>query len=426
MVVFGLLALVGLIVFATSSSLSNGSSKIGTVTIWGTLPAAAITQELGTLTSSDKSYAKVTYVQEPADSFDVQLANAIASGNGPDMVIVSQEQLLTEQNEINLIPFSSIPERTFVDTYLPEDQLYLASTGTYGIPYVLDPLVLYYNQTLLNQAGIATPPASWEAMTGMAPVLTHGTPAGLSQGAIAFGTYGNIENARAIISLLFLQAGSTITQASQTGIRSTLQQSQSATLTGVSPVAAALNFYTQFSDPSRTVYSWNASFGSARQAFLSGNLAFYVGFASEEPQLKAANPNLSFDMAPIPQPQTSPTKIDYGLAYAFVIPKASRNPGGALLVANALNDVKFLPIAAEGLSMAPANRTILTPSASDLYSPVYYPLALIATGWLSPAPQTTDTIFGAMITSITSGAHTAGDAIGLADQALDAALPSSQ
>jgi multiple sugar transport system substrate-binding protein len=422
---FGIAALIGLLVFATTSG-SNSTAKIGSVVIWGTLPKDAITQELNTLTSADRSYGKVSYVQKQPDTFDSDLANAIASGNGPDMILITQEQLLAEQSKISLIPFSSISQRMFLNTYLPEDQLYLTSTGTYGIPYVLDPLVLYYNQTLLSQAGIANVPASWEAVTGVAPSLTHSTlTQPLAQSSIAFGTYSNIENARAIISLLLIQAGSSITQTSNLGIRSTLAQTNSS-LTGIPPLEAALNFYTQFADPSRTVYSWNSSFSSARQAFISGSLAMYIGYASEEPALKAANPNLSFDMAPIPQPQTAATKSDYGLAYAFALPKASRNASGAYLTALALSDPKYLPTTAQALSMAPANRSLLTPSASDQYAPVFYPEALISAGWLSPAPATTDSIFSVMISNITTGRYLAGPALSASNQALDAALPSSQ
>jgi ABC-type glycerol-3-phosphate transport system substrate-binding protein len=151
-----------------------------------------------------------------------------------------------------------------------------------------------------------------------------------------------------------------------------------------------------------------------------------VGFASEEPTLKAANPNLSFDMAPIPQPQTSATKIDYGLAYAFAIPKASANSSGAFKVATALIDAKYLPAVASTLSMAPANRSLLNYSATDQFAPIYYPEALVATGWLSPAPATTDSIFSAMISNIATGRFQANTALSTAAQALDAALPSSQ
>jgi ABC-type glycerol-3-phosphate transport system substrate-binding protein len=427
MIVFALLALTGLYVFANFTGFGGGGPKIGALVIWGTLPQSAMTQELAAITTANKNFSKVTYVQEQAATFDGDLANAIASGDGPDLILISQDQLLAEEGKINVIPFSSISQRTFLNTYLPEDQLYLTANGTYGIPFTLDPLVLYYNQTMLSQAGIAQPPSSWEAVTGLAPSLTLKNASNvITQSAVALGTYANIENARAIISLLLLQSGSTITQSSNLGIRSTLAQGASSSNTGISPAAAALGFYTQFADPTRTVYSWNASIPSARQAFVAGDLAFYVGFASEEPLLKASNPNLSFDMAPIPQPQTSAAKADYGLAYAFAIPKASKNQTGAYLVASALASAAQLPAVSQALSMAPANRTLLSSiSPSDAYAPVYYPEALIASGWLSPAPSVTDTIFSAMITSVNSGGLTAVNAIDAADQALDSVLPSS-
>ncbi len=425
MTVFGLLALTGLYVFANYTGFSGGGNKVGSVMIWGTLPGTPINAELGTLSSTDKTYSKVTYVQKPAATFDNDLANAIASGTGPDMILISQEQLVSEESKINIIPFSSIPQRVFTSTYLPEDQIYLTSTGTYGIPYTLDPLVLYYNTSLLSQAGIASPPASWEAVTGLVPLLTkQGTALAFAQNAIALGTYDNIENARGILSLLFLQAGTAITQISSAGIRSALgsQAGSSTTLPGVS----ALSFYTQFANPSRTVYSWNEAASSARQAFLSGSLAMYVGYASELPLLKAANPNLPFDMAQIPQLQSSAAKTDYALAYAFAIPKASKNPSGAFLSATALGSNRLLPQAAAALSMAPAQRALLLTSPADPFSPVYYPEALISVGWLSPAPATIDTIFSAIITNITSGRLQVQDALSTADQALNAALPSSQ
>ncbi len=286
-------------------------------------------------------------------------------------------------------------------------------------------MVLYYNSSLLSQGGVAVPPRSWEAVTGLAPTLTKLTSAhAIAQSVIAFGTYSNVENARAILSLLFLQAGSPITQASNVGIRSVLAQGGAAG--AISPAVSALNFFTQFSDTTLSLYSWNASFSSARQAFLAGTLAFYPGFASEEPQIKAANPNLNFDMAQIPQPQTSTTNTDYGLAYAFAIPKASHNPNGAYLAATTLAGKDQLGAVSQALSMAPGSRNLLVASPTDLYAPVFYPQALIASGWLSPSASVTDSIFSAMISNITSGRYQTQDALSQADQALDAALPSTQ
>lgn len=427
LVVFAVMAFVGLFLFANYTGIKGGAKQIGTVVIWGTLPQAAVTDELNKISLANKSYNGVSYVQKQTDTFDTDLANAIASQNGPDMILISQEQLVTEESKLNLIPFSNtLPKRNFQDTtYLPEFLLFANANGTYGIPFVLDPMVLYYNKTILTNSGVTTPPTSWEAVVGLAPVLSKFDQAqNIAQSTVAFGTYGNVTNARGILSLLFLQTGNHITGFSSDGIlRSALATNASQqTSTGGSPAEAVLNFYSQFSDPSRTVYSWNSTIVSDRQAFLAGNLVFYPGFASEVSSLKAGNPNLNFDMMAIPQPQTSASRSDYGLAYAFAIPKASKNANGAYAAALALTDKSFVPSAAQELSMAPALGALLVSSPTDIYSPVYYPMALIAQGWLSPAPAAVDTIFSAMITNVTSGRLQPAMALSTAAQALDAAL----
>jgi hypothetical protein len=269
---------------------------------------------------------------------------------------------------------------------------------------------------------VATPPATWEAVTGLAPRLTQKTGGQIFKSGIALGSYANIPNAGAVISLLLFQAGSPITTLSNGVVRSALTQSTSADSAGISPAESAISFYTQFADPAKTVYSWNGSLNDARQAFTAGDVALYFGFASEEPFLAAANPNLDFDMAAVPQPATSQARMTYGRAYAFAVPKASRNASGAISVARALTAADIATSAARSLSMAPAQRALLTPQANDRFPAVFYPEALVAKGWLSPLPATTDAIFAAMIGNISSGRTNVQDALEKADQALDSSL----
>ena len=170
------------------------------------------------------------------------------------------------------------------------------------------------------------------------------------------------------------------------------------------------------------MYTWNRSFSSARQAFVAGQLMFDPGFASELPTLRASNPNLDIDMTAMPQPQTASLRTTFARAYAFVVPRASANAEGAQLVAQALTDAGRVGAAAQMLSMAPAQRALLTPLETDRYQPIYFREALTAKGWLSPAPLTTDQIFSTMVQNITSGRVNVGQALQLADQALDAAI----
>ncbi|MBU2220730.1 extracellular solute-binding protein [Patescibacteria group bacterium] len=422
MAVFGLIALLGLFLFANFQGFSNGVKPLGTVTIWGTLPAEAMTLSINTLKQTNPEFGGITYVSRSADTFNADLAEAIASGQGPDLIVISQEDLLATKNKISLIPSSSISERTFRDSYLPVSELYLTEGGTYGIPFVVDPMMLYYNRPVLASAGAARPPSTWEAVTGLAAGINRLTDAQtISRSIIAIGTYENVDHARGIISLLFLQSGYTISEQTPTGIRSNLARTSTQTF-GSSPAESALNFYTEFANPGKTVYSWNRSLPKSRDSFIAGDLGLYLGYASERAALAEANPNLDFDMAAVPSPATLATRMTYGKAYAFAIPKSSRNASGAFRAAMGLTNKDALPMIAHALGMAPAQRALLAPRSGDLYEPVYFPEALIARGWLSPEPTSLDRIFGTMVGNVISGRESVRDALYTADQSLTAAL----
>lgn len=415
--VFGVSALVGLFIFANFQGFGGSRDQVGSVVIWGTLPTETMEKGLQELTDLNKDYGKIAYVERSPATFSSDLANALASGVGPDLIIISQEMLQSERAKLSLIPFSSIPQRTFLDSFLPIFEVYLTPTGTYGIPFVADPLVLYYNRPMLASAGVVSAPTTWEAVTGLAPAITKRTDAGaVTRSLIALGEYGNVRNARAILSTLLLQAGSPITRVTEQGVRSTLAD-ESGTY-GTTPAQSAVNFYAQFADPAKTTYSWNRSLPDSRTMFTTGDLALYPGFASERAFLSEANPNLDFDMAPIPAPGTLENRVTYGLAYAFAFPKAAGNAAGAYLAALALADVDISNSVAQEVGMAPARRSLLRAPSDEKYSQIFYQEALISRGWLSPAPLTTDGIFSAMIGDITTGKRSVEQAVNVASQAL--------
>ena len=416
--IFGFLALLGLVLFASFQGFGRTDEQIGTVVIWGTLPERQVSPALEQLKGLHKEFAKVSYVERSDATLDTDIANAIASGTGPDLVLMSQEHLAAESGRLTLLPFSSMSERAYRDRYLPIFDLYLAEEGFYGVPLLVDPLVLYYNKSVLSSSGIVQPPSTWEAVTGLTPLLSRITDAQtIERSAIGMGAYENITNAHAILSLIFFQAGQSIVESG----RATLSTGGTATL-GVSGTESALNFYTEFANPGKTVYTWNRSLPTSRLMFSTGDLVFYLGFASERGTIAATNPNLDYDMAAAPQPATAPSRVTYGRAYALVVPKASRNPSGAYETALALAESDVLPTLARSAGMAPAARTLLMPSNEDLYEPVYYPQALIAKGWLSPPPSTLDAIFAAMIGNVNSGRMNVEEALDTADQALTQAL----
>ncbi len=420
MAVFGVVALLGIALFASFQGFNTGVAQVGTVTIWGTLPQGEMQAGLSAYKQQHQEYSNVSYVQRPQETFNADLAEAIASGRGPDLIIISQEDLAGAESKLGLVSSKTLSERDFRDRFLPIGELFLTSGGAYGVPFVIDPLMLYYNRPILASAGATTPPSTWEAVTGLAGVVNRQTDAQLvSRSLIALGTFENIDNARAIISLLFLQAGEQIASRTQNGLESNLNGLQNSDY-GSRPAESALNFYTEFANPSKTVYSWNRSLPKSRESFVAGDLALYLGYASERKGIERANPNLDFDMAPTPAPATSATRVTYGKAYAFAVPRASKNLEGAAQVALTLSEASTVPIFARALGMAPASRAALAPSADDLYEPVFYPEALVSRGWISPAPADIDRIFATMVSNVASGRETVNGAISTAARSITA------
>jgi maltose-binding protein MalE len=418
---FGVGALIGLFVFATYSNTSK-TDTVGPVLIWGTLPDTALQSVVTAGAQTDPALKSVSYVQKDPATLNTDLATAIATGNAPDLILASQEELYGLSKFIAPIPLSRISSKDFSNTFVEEGELFSAPNGAgyFGIPLLIDPLVLYSNRAILSSSGIPRPPATWEALTGLVPKVAVLTPSRqISRGLIALGTYENVHNARAILSSLFLQTGVPISGYAASGI---LTADFGVNTNGVSPGQAVLGFYTQFTDPSKVSYTWNVSLPDSKQAFLAGDLALYIGYASEARFFTAANPNLDFAVTPLPQPATATTKSAYGLLYALMIPRGARNPAGGYQVAATLTNPGEQATAVSATGLAPATLNMLAQAPTDPVTAVAYDEALYAKGWLSPAPATTDGIFSAMIGNVISGRSTLEAALASGERSLGAYL----
>lgn len=419
--VFALAALIGLFVFATHTD-TTSSNTIGEVVIWGTLPKEGIQSALTQAGQTNTSLNTVSYIQKDGATLTADLATAIATGNAPDLILASQEQLHALTRFLMPIPFATLPIRTFTETFIEEGNLFIASGGAgyYGIPFLVDPLVLFYNRSLLSSNGIAKPPATWEALVGLVPKVAEFTPSRqVTRGLIALGTYDNVTDARGILSTLFLQTGTPISGYSANGMLSAALRSASG---DTSAGEAALGFYTQFTDPSKVSYTWNASLKDSVQTFLAGDLALYLGYVSEARFLTSANPNLDFAVAPIPQPATASAKRTYGLVYSFMIPRGAKNSAGGYQAAALLTGSAVQIIAAEATGLAPATLTQLATVPADPVAAVAYAEALYAAGWLSPAPADTNRVFSGMIADVISGRSSLETALASAERAMTALL----
>ncbi len=418
--VFVLAALLGLYAFATYQGSVSSADEVGKVVVWGTLPGTDLTTALNAISRIDASFKTVSYVEKNSATLPAEIATAIATGAPPDLILASQEEMHSLRKFIATISSKTVSPSTFTNGFIDESSLLMVPDGSgyYGVPFLVDPLVLFWNDDILASNGIAKPPATWEALVGLVPTLAILTPTKqITRGLIALGTYNNVHNARGILSALFLQTRIPIsTRGSGDIYRAELSSALGGG--GSSAGEAVVGFYTQFADPSKVSYTWNNSLPDSRQSFQTGDLALYLGYVSEARTLTALNPNLNFKVAPLPQPATASEKTTYGRLYSLMLPRGARNASGAFKIATLLTKSAEQKIMSEVTGLAPVSRTSLATPPADAVAAVAYSSALYSRGWLSPAAGGVDAVWSSMITDVITGRQSAGAALTKAAGAL--------
>lgn len=373
--------------------------QVGEVTIWGTLPSGSIKTLLTELSEGSDSYLGVTYQYFEPDEFDGKLLSALADGTGPDLVLLSHEKLAEMRKRIQPVSYESFPLRDFKNSYIDGAEIFALSDGLYGYPIVVDPLMMYWNRDLLSTEGYLAAPKSWESLVNVyfSELIERDFNRTISRSVVAMGEYGNVRNAFGIISALLMQQGTLgVLESGEGEYRISLNTSNSDT----EPLTTTADFYTRFSKPSNSLYSWNRAFEEDLKQFISQNLVFYFGYGSEAKQIERLNPNLNFDIAEIPQGETATLRRTYGRFYALSALKSSDNKVGAsavmLTLANAANTQKI----ATATGMAPVYRSLVSQGSNDTYGRVIYQSAAISYGWLNPDLHATNQYFETMMRDI--------------------------
>ncbi|HSE56742.1 MAG TPA: extracellular solute-binding protein [Candidatus Paceibacterota bacterium] len=410
------------LVFSGIIKIGRGSTQTasGDVLVWGTYSETAMTAYLSDFSRRDKEY-NISYVQIAPENFDQAFIEALASGVGPDIILVGNDSFLRHQDKLFIIPYTSYPERTFRDTYLDGSYLYLTRAGIIGVPVTVDPLVLYYNKNLLARDGIITPPSTWEDLARMSPLIVgKSKQGGLETTTIALGEYANIPHFKHILSALFLQAGNGIVAEDRlsNGYASVLQN----TAPNGGTAADALRFYLSFANPVNELYTWNRSLPSARDAFIGGTSAFYIGSASELFDIQSQNPNLNFDVALLPQPETNEQAVTYGTFTAASVVKSTKNFSAAYAALLEFGSDTFATFMSKTLSVPPAHRALLLDRPQSPYLNVFFSTAAVTFSWPDPDIAKTDQAFRDMIRNVSSGRTTPEEAVSEASKALQSAI----
>lgn len=373
----------------------------GEVTIWGTIPSSMM-QSLITGTLRNVKSVSIKYVEKSEAVFDRDFIEALASGIGPDIILIPQNEILKKLNKLTPISYQTFPERDFKNTFLEEGEMFLRPTGIVALPFIIDPIAMYWNRDIFTNALLVAPPSTWSEFYDLVPKITVRDRSGnITRSLVAFGEYRNVSNAKEIVSLMMMQAGSPIVLNQNGALSAALVTASEGNIEN--PVVTAIRFFTEFSRADKTSYSWNRSLPLSRASFESGDLALYFGYASEYQSILKKNPHLNFDVAMVPQAKDAPTKLTFGKMHGLAIVRASKNPQGALYTARLLSSREVVAGMSAISGLPPVRKDLFAGRPTGAEQAVFYNSALIARAWQDPSSAETNTLFMAMIEDITSG-----------------------
>jgi multiple sugar transport system substrate-binding protein len=354
--VLGVTALLAAACGGSSGSSSSQSTKTfgvnatGTVHFWARQatdgPAKAL---VAAFNATHKNLKVVLHLTPPNDDTS-QLATAIRAGSVPDVVGLNdidvpefshQNALMNLTKYINALPYktSLSPGHLKLATYNGQD---------YGLPYLADLSVLWYNKKLFKDAGLNPndPPTSYAQIVSDARKITA-----LGHGIYGFSFAGNCQGCLGFTMLPSLWA------AGQHMINGPLGN-QTVNVASDAPLKTMLEAYhtmwaghmTPVADQTQNGLTWGADFEAGKVGILPGDYGFATKLTNQA----------EFADAPLPAVDGgSYSTFDGG--DDFVIPAGAPNASGAWeFIKWALEPQQQAKYPSEG--MTPIRTDVLTPS----------------------------------------------------------------
>lgn len=353
---------------------------------------------------AERPYLTINLRQLRPDEIYQRLVETLAEDKGPDIISVQNKYMHAYQTKLAVMP-ASIQDTTVTVTknaiggtdttintsnvVLPTitqiDREYVQAVKgdaviggkIYGLPLSFDTMALYYNKDLLDKAGVAEPPKTWDDFRKAVLKMTKidkKTDTVLQSGA-ALGTATNIPGFDDLLYILFKQSNVGFVDQNGYAVFNVSSVNE-----GSSLAMSVMNFYTDFANPTRDVYSWNEDKGNALDSFINGSLAFYFGYNFNYATIKARAPQLNFDVLPMLQlnPDQPVNAANYWLQ---TVTEKSKHQNEAWDLVNYLTHSKAVKDYLDTTARPSALRTYIS---GQLDNPVLFPFvsqALVANSW---------------------------------------------
>lgn len=248
----------------------------------------------------------INYERKSSLNYRTRVQTQAREGVGPDIFRIHNSWLPMFRNDLAPAPAEVFTLSDYKGFFYPvAADSFTAGNQIYGAPMEVDGLALFYNEELLAGIG-GKPPKNWQEFIDLAVKMTVKDESGVKTAGAAMGTAGNVDHWSDILGLLLLQ---------QPGV--------DLANVATTQVAEVLRFYTGFvTDPKKK--TWDVNLPKSTDMFASGRLGFYFAPSWRAHELRVANPNLKFKVAPVPQ--LSGKSVAWASFWGEVVSAKSQNP----------------------------------------------------------------------------------------------------
>jgi len=270
---------------ATAPSLpEQGSKEPITLSYWGLWEDAAIMQPLIDAYQKANPHITIQYERMSPEKYRERLIARSNAGNGPDIFRFHNTWIPEIKDVIAPLPAEIMSNEEFEKTFYPIHAKDLKiHENYYGIPLMIDGTILIYNDTILKQAGLSSPPAVWvgdsnDVLSAVNTMTVREPDGQIITSGMAIGTATNIPHYGEMFGILLLLNGGDFYNLSST------------------EASEALQLYRSFSENEY----WTDSMPQAITAFTEGKVAMIIAPSWQVLNIKAQNPDLQIKTAPIP------------------------------------------------------------------------------------------------------------------------------
>lgn len=364
---------------------------------------------------------RINYRQFNFEDYEKELLNAFASGKGPDIFMIHNTWLPKHQERMAPLPqFPAGQEeplftiRNFQEQFVDVAEKDLVVKGEiYGLPLYMDTLALYYNKGIFNSLGVASPPDTWEEFNEIVAKITElGERGEIIRAGAAIGTAKNINRSTDILSLLMMQSGVPMTDPA------TGQAKLSSWVNNQDQGRVALEYYTDFANPLKQVYTWNQSSFYSIDAFQQGAVAMMFNYAHQIGVLRAKAPRLNFGIAPMPQLDLD-SPLNYANYWATTVSKFSTAQEGAWKFLVYLHSTEGIIPYLNSARHPTARRDLVNEQKEELDLGVFAKQALTATSWYQIDNLAIEGILAEMIEEVNLRRKTPSEALRAAESKIN-------